>query len=103
VSKKTFLVLYDYGTGGVWRVLRASSKEKILRRYPSLLVYDERPTFLSAPSFAIITQVIYDIDEPLDEFFSLFANSSAPGGKTSLAATSIVKFRRYLRHQCHAK
>jgi hypothetical protein len=41
------LVVYDYGSGGLWGVMRANSAEEILAKYPELSVTSERPTWLT--------------------------------------------------------
>jgi hypothetical protein len=45
--KSKYLVVYDYGTGGVWGVMHAGSKEEILLKYPQLKISDERPVWMS--------------------------------------------------------
>jgi hypothetical protein len=60
--KKHHLVSYDYGTGGVWAVMNARSKEEILEKYPKLVVNDSRPKWMSDECFNKIPFV--DIDDP---------------------------------------
>jgi hypothetical protein len=40
-----FLVCYDYGTGGLWAYVWASSVESIRVRFPELTVYESEPPF----------------------------------------------------------
>jgi hypothetical protein len=46
--KKKFLVLYDYGQGGVWAYLLAESADEINREFPALRAYEEPPTWMRA-------------------------------------------------------
>lgn len=46
-AKKEFLVVYDYGWGGLWGVMQATSAEEILAKYPELIVTSERPAWLT--------------------------------------------------------
>lgn len=43
---KRFLVCYDYGMGGLWAPIIASSAEEILAGYPELTVFDSKPPYL---------------------------------------------------------
>lgn len=40
-KKKTFMVIYDYGQGGVWFLMDAYSKEDIENLRPEFVVYDD--------------------------------------------------------------
>jgi hypothetical protein len=46
VAEHEYLVCYDYGMGGLWGVIIASSREVILAKYPELDVADERPRWM---------------------------------------------------------
>jgi hypothetical protein len=46
--KKKFVVLYDYGQGGVWAYLLAESADEINREFSALRVYEEPPTWMRA-------------------------------------------------------
>jgi hypothetical protein len=41
------LVAYDYGMGGLWAVVIASSPEAISARYPEVAVANERPHWMT--------------------------------------------------------
>ena len=43
-KKQRYLVLYDYGTGGVWEFIYARSEEEVLQKYPELKIMDEVST-----------------------------------------------------------
>lgn len=45
--KQAFLVVYDYGSGGVWAYVRADSAEEIEHEFPELKVVFELPTWMS--------------------------------------------------------
>lgn len=41
--KERFIVVYDYGAGGIWRYLWARSRAEIEARYPRLTVVESPP------------------------------------------------------------
>ena len=65
MSKKPFLVVYDYGQGGVWAYVEASTRDDILRRFPELQVFDSPPSWMSTDEIARIRRTsTIDIDRP---------------------------------------
>ena len=44
---KDFLVVYDYGTGGVWGIAKAASEAEITRRFPELKVVHDWPDWMA--------------------------------------------------------
>jgi len=63
-TKKEFLVVYDYGSGGLWGVMRAKSAEEILAKYPELSVTSERRAWLTDIVMAEIRRAeSHDIDD----------------------------------------
>ena len=86
MSRKEFFVLYDYGQGGLWAVLRADSADQIRQRYPSLQIFETAPSMLSRELLAEIRRTdSFDIDDPplswLSEFTEGGAASSSRGGR----------------------
>ena len=62
--KKKFLVSYDYGMGAVWAIIKARSREEILKKYPPLQVHDKRPPWMSWFLYKRIEfKDTYDIDD----------------------------------------
>ena len=60
-----FLAVYDYGTGGIWVVMRARSEQDIAAKYPELTVFRDRPSFISDAEYADIKEKMsFDVDEP---------------------------------------
>lgn len=45
--KKTYLVVYDYGQGGVWFLLDARSVSEIQKKWPFFKAYKDRPEWMS--------------------------------------------------------
>jgi len=43
---ETFLVVLDYGMGGLWAVVRAESEIQIRKLYPELKVIEHRPSWM---------------------------------------------------------
>ena len=41
-----YLVVYDYGTGGLWAYVTASSETEILEAFPELEVVHEQPGWM---------------------------------------------------------
>ncbi|MEV8215696.1 hypothetical protein [Leifsonia sp. NPDC077715] len=63
-DKRRYLVVYDYGMGGLWGLLLARSEADISLRYPELTVVDARPAWMSPEDFARIERLdAYDIDD----------------------------------------
>jgi hypothetical protein len=62
--KNSFLVVHDYGMGGVWSIISARSKDEILQKYPMLSVCEARPNWMTDEHYRNIaaTRTI-DIDE----------------------------------------
>ena len=63
-AKQEFLILYDYGSGGLWGVMRARSAKEILTKYPELSIEAERPAWLTDDVMADIRRAeTHDIDD----------------------------------------
>lgn len=60
--KQSFLVVYDYGSGGLWGVMLARSIEEILRVYPELQVVSDAPKWMTQDYYADLAATPYDID-----------------------------------------
>ncbi|MDQ4504320.1 hypothetical protein [Sinomonas sp. ASV322] len=62
-SKKSFLVAYDYGMGGLWGIIFARSAEEILALYPELQIATERPPWMTDERYARLEhEEFHDID-----------------------------------------
>lgn len=59
-----FLVVYDYGQGGLWGYVLADSPEEITQRFPELQVVAERPDWLDEEYEAKLSADEEDIDAP---------------------------------------
>ena len=78
--RKPFLVLYDYGQGGVWAYLLADSFEQIRTEFPQLRVYDQPPEWMDRAELdAIRTSMTIDIDSREHPFLSALAKTSQSG------------------------
>jgi hypothetical protein len=63
--KREFLVVYDYGMGGIWAIIHARSKDEITQRYPKLSIQEVRPAWMSDEVYSDISSTRkYDIDDP---------------------------------------
>jgi hypothetical protein len=68
-GKRPFLVVYDYGQGGIWMYLYAESAEQIAERYPGLTVITEWRDWMTPDRLVPIIATIgrdmtFDIDNP---------------------------------------
>jgi hypothetical protein len=59
--KRPFLVLYDYGQGGLWAHLIAESENQIRSRHPELVILEARPAWMSAEEESQLETI--DIDD----------------------------------------
>jgi len=67
MDKQEFFVVYDYGQGGLWAILRAESAEQVRRKYPGLDVFEGRPPMLDDATVSGIRRAgVRDIDDPPD-------------------------------------
>ena len=57
-----FLVLYDYGQGGVWAVVEADSELAITSSFPELKVFADRPSWMSDAHVARLQEQAIDLD-----------------------------------------
>ena len=65
--KQKYLVVHDYGTGGIWYYIIARSKEEIESKFPGFEVIEEEPAWLDEKTKQ--TLEIHDIDdEPVDDY-----------------------------------
>lgn len=63
--KNRYLVVYDYGQGGLWAFIHAVSASQIVERFPELKVIDEIPTWMTKDLQSKIEQSdTYDLDAP---------------------------------------
>ncbi len=68
MPRKKFLTVYDYGQGGVWRLVTAESREEIERQLPQLRVVDAPPDSMTEAELAAVR--IVDIDSTDDNFLN---------------------------------
>ena len=47
MRRSRYLVVYDYGAGGVWAYVVARSADEIVSRFPELQIVHERPKWMS--------------------------------------------------------
>jgi hypothetical protein len=60
-----FLAVYDYGTGGIWVILRALNEQEITAKYPELTVVKDRPAWMTdAVHDKIRENLSFDVDKP---------------------------------------
>jgi hypothetical protein len=59
-----FLVVYDYGQGGVWAVIRAESPAEVRARFPELTLVADRPGWMSDSDFEQLRATVLDVRQP---------------------------------------
>jgi len=63
--KHEYLVVYDYGTGGLWAILEARSEAEIAQKFPRLEVISSRPGWMTPEMYeTMVVPNRFDIDEP---------------------------------------
>lgn len=71
MQQQPFLTVYDYGQGGVWRVLLAESEAEIDTKYPELQVLAEPPDWMTLEQLEDIkARATVDIDDSDDPFLA---------------------------------
>jgi len=85
-DKRQFVVVDDYGSGGIWGLITAESADAITRRYPRLRVVTiGDPTWVTPQKYSeIVSDWIkpsehFDIDHPTGWLADWDARLSAPG------------------------
>ncbi|WP_300303740.1 hypothetical protein [Ferrovibrio sp.] len=67
----SYLVAYDYGTGGLWAILNAPSRESITGKFPGLQILEQRPDSMSAEEYSRLqARETYDLDGPLPKWLA---------------------------------
>jgi hypothetical protein len=62
-EKQRFLVVYDYGQGGIWAFIWAQSADDIHEKFRDLKVPDTMPSWLTGEDLATTEQnMTFDID-----------------------------------------
>ena len=60
-----FLVVYDYGMGGVWGFARAQSQSELIAAFPELKTFHEKPQWMTSEEEAKIRSVSsFTVAEP---------------------------------------
>ena len=63
--RSRYLVVYDYGQGGVWAYITAESAQQITDRFPELSVVETTPEWMTGEvRKAIEARMSFDIDDP---------------------------------------
>jgi hypothetical protein len=62
--KKRYLIVHDYGMGGVWGVMTARSGREICQKYPEVKILEVRPAWMSDANYNnILSNNSFDIDD----------------------------------------
>ncbi len=60
---KSFLVSYDYGSAGLWAIVKAADKASITKRFPKVDVFEDKPDSMTAVEYGKL--ITYDLDGSL--------------------------------------
>jgi hypothetical protein len=74
-NKRDYLCMYDYGAGGVWAIVSASAPDEIVRKFPLLRVFDERPSWMNEAEYLQIER--FDLNDRPPEWLRLTNESGA--------------------------
>jgi hypothetical protein len=67
-EKQRFLVVYDYGQGGVWAFVWARSAEEIQETFCDLKIVESMPGWLTGDQLAVVEQrMTFDVDNVKSE------------------------------------
>ena len=58
-----FLVVYDYGTGGIWYRMTAPSAQLLREAFPKFVVFDQPPSWWQEGAFMLRS---YTLGDPQD-------------------------------------
>jgi hypothetical protein len=62
--RKPFLVVYDYGQGGVWAFIVAKSSSEIRTKFPELKVVESPPEWMSERDLEELSKTMtFDLDD----------------------------------------
>ncbi|GAA0856641.1 hypothetical protein [Aliiglaciecola litoralis] len=64
-----YLVCLDYGSGGIWRVVQADSKNSILTHYPELEIADVKPEWMSNQIYQEYCNNPINLEDSSNKFF----------------------------------
>jgi hypothetical protein len=79
--KREYLVLYDYGMGGVWAYLTAESEHQIRERFPQLRVVTETPSWWTTEVEARTRDgMTMDIDDESHPFLAALRKGQEASG-----------------------
>lgn len=65
-----YLVVYDYGSGGIWAFVTALSADAILRKYPQVEVVDNIPPFFSDLELDLANRRSFALSDPTPSWLS---------------------------------
>lgn len=83
MTTREFYVLYDYGQGGLWAILRAESAEQVRERFPQLQVFEEAPGVLGLEVLEKIRQSgVFRLDDLAAGWLPGLAESNRRGAGT---------------------
>ncbi|MFC3122059.1 hypothetical protein [Agaribacter flavus] len=74
---RKFLVGYDYGSGGIWRVIIAENSKQILEEYPELVIQDNKPSWMSEDMYRKLLSEAINLSDTNNVFFNSIRSQRA--------------------------
>lgn len=72
MAEREYFMVDDYGMGGIWAVVSAPSKATVEKTYPGLVVFEQRPAWVSDAEYARLrAESGFRYDQP-DDYWSRF-------------------------------
>ena len=78
-TRSEFLVVYDYGGGGVWAFILATSEKEVVERYPDLRIVTDHPEWMKAEEErSIRVTMTIDIEDEENAFLAALRGHHPP-------------------------
>ncbi len=64
----SYLVSYDYGSAGLWAIVKAPDKASIAKRFPKVDILEDKPHSMTAIEYGKL--ITYDLDGTLPQWLA---------------------------------
>lgn len=64
----SYLVTYDYGSAGLWAIIKAPDKASIAKRFPTVEILEDKPSNMTAEEYGKL--ITYDLGGPLPQWLA---------------------------------
>jgi hypothetical protein len=63
-----YLVTYDYGSAGLWAIVKAPDKASIAKRFPKVEIHEDKPSTMTATEYGKL--ITYDLGGTLPQWLA---------------------------------